>query len=153
MYQYGYVCMHLLYMYMCVWLCISVHVCMYICVYTWCMYVSCIYACLCTQNCNIHMCTQAYFNVCVCACAWSVYVRLCVCVHTHTCVCVCVCVYSSLLTSLTKLILSPPPTDHFHWEHACIVEYRGEMFFCVDVCVWFKHRLQLVAALYTVYSI
>jgi hypothetical protein len=120
MYQYGYVCMHLLYMYMCVWLCISVHhVCMYVCTHDVCMY--------------------------------RVYMRVCVhkIVHTHTCVCVCVCVYSSLLTSLTKLILSPPPTDHFHWEHACIVEYRGEMFFCVDVCVWFKHRLQLVAALYT----
>ena len=114
---------------------------MYVCIFYTCIcvygyvYPYIMYVCMC-----VHMMYVCIVYICV-----FVYTKL----YTRVCVCVCVCVYSSLLTSLTKLILSPPPTDHFHWEHACIVEYRGEMFFCVDVCVWFKHRLQLVAALYT----
>jgi hypothetical protein len=56
--------MHLLYMYMCAWLCLSVyHVC-YVCTRVHMMYV-CLY--------------RVYMHVCVCAC-----VCVCECVHVHT---------------------------------------------------------------------
>jgi len=74
-------------MYVCVCVCMCVHVCVCMCVYVCaCM---CVHICVCMR---VHVCACMWVHVCVCMC---VHVCACMCVHVCVCMCVYVCAYVS----------------------------------------------------------